>query len=248
MNAIQFAKQFTDIADAEIEVFLHSCKTILYFRDSAWVKKDNSDNFDIPMGSLHGAEACELVGLFLLNALKEIADPMDYGLYRDDGLIVVKKSACETERFSKSLRSTFARNGFNITLEKSLKRVEFFDVIMDLNQNSYRPYRKPNSETIYMSNQSNHPNYIKKQIPIMVNNRLNSLSKKKADFEFIKKNYQDALNKSSYKHELNYSEHCLHFFIKRTRESERKRRDGENNIFPAPPFPLGFNPKSADNF
>ena len=141
MNAIKFARQFTDITDEEIEIIVHSCKMILYFCDSVWVKKEKDDNFDIPMGSLHGAEACELVGLFLLNDMREIAKPTDYGLYRDDGLMVVQKSPCEIERLSKSIRSIFKRNGFNITIEKALKRVEFLDVILDLNDNSYRPYR-----------------------------------------------------------------------------------------------------------
>ena len=184
------------------------------------------------MGSLHGAEACELVGLFLLNELKECAEPGAYGLYRDDGLMVVQKSACEMERLSKMIRSIFKRHGLNITIEIDLKRVEFLDVIMDLQQNSFRPYKKPNSETIYMSKLSNHPNYIKKQIPLMVNNRLNSLSKRKSDFDFVKTNYQDALKKSHYDNELKYTNPTA----KQATNGKKKRR--RKIIYFQPPFSL----------
>ena len=84
------------------------------------------------MGSLHGAEICELVGLYLLDKLKKIFNPSDYGLYRDDGLVLVKKTACEMERTSKSIRSIFATSGFKIIIEAGLKKVNFLDVVLDL--------------------------------------------------------------------------------------------------------------------
>ena len=231
LDSINFARQYTNVDDNEIEIILHSCKTILFYDKSVWVKKNNTDNFDIPMGSLHGAEACEIVGLFLLNDLKECVEPGTYGLYRDDGLMVVKKSACEMERLSKAIRSIFAKNGLKITIEIGLKRVEFLDVIMDLRENSFRPYKKPNSETVYMSKLSNHPNYIKKQIPLMVNNRLNTLSKRKSDFDYVKPNYQDALKKSNYDHELK------HYDSKDQQAKKRKKRQ-RKIIYFQPPFSL----------
>ena len=42
------------------------------------------------MGSYDGAEVCELVGLFILNELKNEVKKEDIGLYRDDGLLVLK--------------------------------------------------------------------------------------------------------------------------------------------------------------
>jgi hypothetical protein len=111
-EAISFARSYTDITDNEIEIIMHSCKTVLFFNNSIWVKKNNPDAFDIPMGSLHGAEVCELVGLHLLDKMKEIAKTGSYGLYRDDGLMIVNKSSCEIERFCKSLRSLFSQHGF----------------------------------------------------------------------------------------------------------------------------------------
>ena len=183
------------------------------------------------MGSLHGAESCELVGLHLLNELTRILNREEFGLYRDDGLIVTDKPKCSIERLAKSIRSIFNNKGFKITVEIGLKRAEFLDVVLDLNLNSYRPFRKPNSETIYMSKDSNHPRYIKKQIPAMVNKRLNLLSKNKSDFDFVKSTYDDALKKSRYQPELE--------FVNKTAEptcTKRKRR--RNIIYFQPPFSL----------
>ena len=67
LKALDFGRKFITISSQDIDIIMHSCKTILYYDKSFWIKKNNSDLFDIPMGSFHGAEACELVGLFLLN-------------------------------------------------------------------------------------------------------------------------------------------------------------------------------------
>ena len=231
MKALDFGKKYIDISDDDINIIFHSCKTVLYHNSEIWVKKDNQDLFDVPMGSLHGAEICELVDLLLLDKMRKIVNPRDCGLYRDDGLLVVQKSACEMERFSKSLRKLFLDNGFKITIEIGLKRVEFLDIIMDLNSDSFRPFRKPNSEIIYMSSQSNHPDHIKKQIPTMVNKRLCSLSKSKTDFNYIKDDYEQALKKSHYDvklEHLNSSEHT------RCNPGKKKRR--RKIIYFQPPF------------
>ena len=42
------------------------------------------------MGSYDGAEVCELVGAYILNALATKYDKEQIGLYRDDGLAVFK--------------------------------------------------------------------------------------------------------------------------------------------------------------
>ena len=56
------------------------------------------------MGSFDGAEICELVGLFILNKLSNIIPTKDLGLYRDDGLAVLRnKSGPEMERTRKNI-------------------------------------------------------------------------------------------------------------------------------------------------
>jgi hypothetical protein len=55
------------------------------------------------MGSFDGAEICELVGLFILNHLGKKFGNENIGLYRDDGLAIIKsKSARLLEKLEKS--------------------------------------------------------------------------------------------------------------------------------------------------
>ena len=67
-DSINFAKQYTNIPDRDIDIIMQSRKSLLFNNNKAWIKKDNS-SFDVTMGSYDGAEVCELVGLFILNDL-----------------------------------------------------------------------------------------------------------------------------------------------------------------------------------
>ena len=72
------------------------------------MKKNGEGLFDISMGSYHGAEVCELVGLFLLSKLLAIFGAGNYGLYRDDGLAVVKNISDRcADNIRKKLKKTF---------------------------------------------------------------------------------------------------------------------------------------------
>ena len=42
------------------------------------------------MGSFDGAEICELVGLYIQSNLENILPKSNFGLYRDDGLILLR--------------------------------------------------------------------------------------------------------------------------------------------------------------
>ena len=73
-----------------MRVIKHSRKSLLFFKNEAWTKKSSNNCFDVTMGSYDGAEICELVGLHILDELSKILNKNDTGLYRDDGLIVLK--------------------------------------------------------------------------------------------------------------------------------------------------------------
>ncbi len=72
LKALDFARKFTEISNDDVDIILLSCKTILLNGGATWAKKNCDGLFDIPMGSFHGAEVCELVGLFLLDKLQAI--------------------------------------------------------------------------------------------------------------------------------------------------------------------------------
>ena len=65
-----------------------------------------------------------------------------------------------------------------------MKIVNYLDVMLNLNEGSYRPYKKPNEETNYILVIPDHPPSILKQLPKSIEKRLSSLSSSK---EFSKK-------------------------------------------------------------
>ena len=66
------------------------------------------------MGSLDGAETCELIGLYLLSQLQHLG--ISIGLYRDDGLAASKFSAQKTENIKKEIVKIFQENSLKITI------------------------------------------------------------------------------------------------------------------------------------
>ena len=76
------------------------------------------------MECFDGAEVCELVGTFILNKLKNVFQNNTFGLYRDDGLAVIKGlSGPEIERLKKNVVKTFKDYGLNVTIEANLHTV-----------------------------------------------------------------------------------------------------------------------------
>ena len=68
-------------------------------------KKDGSNSlFDVTMGSFDGAEICELVGLLILNHLRTRFGKGNIGLYRNDGLAIIKS------KFARLLDKTMGVN------------------------------------------------------------------------------------------------------------------------------------------
>ena len=151
------------------------------------------------MGSYDGAEICELVGLYISDKLKNEVNKKNTGLYRDDGLIVVRnKNGPESEKIRKNIIKTFKDIGFQIEILTMLKIVDFLDVTFNLSENSYKPYKKPNDKLLYINTESNHPPEILKHIPISINKRLNQNSSNEKIFNESKKEYETALKQSGY--------------------------------------------------
>ena len=75
----------------------------------------------------------------------------------------------------------FKQKGLQIIIECNLKVVNYLDVTFNLNDGSYRPYRKPNDETHYFHIQSDHPSSIIKQHPWSIEKRSSQLSSPKND-------------------------------------------------------------------
>ena len=46
-TAIEFAKKYTDISDSDLQIIKHSRKSLLFHNNEAWVKKTDTDIFDV---------------------------------------------------------------------------------------------------------------------------------------------------------------------------------------------------------
>ena len=62
-KGIILRKKYTIIKAQKFRTLLHRKIPLLFKNNEARVKKEDSKDFDITIGSFHGAEMCELVGL-----------------------------------------------------------------------------------------------------------------------------------------------------------------------------------------
>ena len=229
-SAINFAKKYTTIEDRDIKLIKHTCKTILTFNKKTWIKKDDDNLFDVPMGSFFGAELCDLIGLYILSKLENLYDIKGIGLYRDDGVAIIEhKNNQHLENMKKKTIKIFKDIGFKITIDTGATKCNFLDVTLDLSNNEFKPYKKENTEIRYINNNSNHPKIIKKNLPAMVENRLIRLSKNRKTFNENICTYQNALNKSNFKHKLTYREDV-------NEQKKKNKNRSRKTIYFNPPF------------
>ena len=146
-----------------------------------------------------------MVGLYLLNKLSQTIGRSSVGLYRDDGLAAIgSRSGRQLDQLRKQIVQLFKVEGLSVTIEANLLRTDFLDVLLDLENNKYSPYRKPNNKPLYINSKSNHPPNIKKELPNMINRRLSDLSCNKEEFDRAKGQYEAALEASGHKAELKF--------------------------------------------
>ena len=225
-NALSFAKRHIAVSKEDIDIIFHARKSLLFNDNETWMKK-NGGLFDVTMGAFDGAEVCELVGTYLLNLIGNKYNSSDIGLYRDDGLAVFKNtSGPQNEKIKKEFQKIFRDNDLDIIITCNMKVVDYLDVTLNLDDGTFRPFRKPDDETNYIHCDSDHPPNIIKQLPISIEKRLSSLSSSKEIFDQSKTHYQDALRKSGHTYDLKYNP---------VTENNRRRRR-RNVIWFNPPY------------
>ena len=72
---------------------MQSRRTLSFNLKESWLKKSGNEEFDVPMGYFDGAEVCELVGVYILHLLRSVIRKENVGLYRDDGLGILRNSS-----------------------------------------------------------------------------------------------------------------------------------------------------------
>ena len=237
-EAITFARSITHIEDETIEIIKNARKSLLFFNGKTW--KKTSTLFDVTMGAYDGAEICELVGLLILERMKTNFPELTFGLYRDDGLAVHKKTRkAKMEQRKKAIIRMFKTMGLEITIETNCRIVNFLDVTMDIAEGKFWPYSKENSKIQYIHKESNHPPYVLKQVPTSVENRLNSISCDKDSFERSKGPYEKALKESGHSKKLTYKANI---------EKTKKKRRNRKIIWYNPPFNIQVSTNIGQEF
>ena len=238
LKAINHAKHYTEILDKEIDIIIHAKRTLVFNGGEPWKKKGNDSGCDVTMGSLDGAETCELVVCYILSLLQQTYGK-SIGPYRDDGLGISTLSAKQTEKAKQHICKVFSDNGLRITIEVNKKVVNFLDVTLDLKTGQYKPYMKPNNKLQYVNVHSSHPPAILKSIPQSINKRLSEISSCKEAFYKAAPTYQQALNESGFDFKLHY-EDSQPEIIKRSRK--------RNIIWFNPPYDLSVKTNIGKEF
>lgn len=239
IETISWAKQYHKFTKEEEEVILNARKTFLFHNNTPWVKKGNKD-FDVTMGAFDGAEICELVGLYILHRLENFIDREHVGLYRDDGLAVLKGSGPQIERKRKQIFGMFKNLGLQITSIGNIKKTDFLDLQLDLEKNQFRPYHKTNQIPEYVNIKSNHPPMIIKEIPKIIERRVSTLSASENVFNEEKPFYEKALANAGYKNKLEYNDS--------TPETKEKRKRSRKVTWFNPPFSASVKTNIAAKF
>ena len=113
----------------------------------------------------------------------------------------------------------FKNKGLDIIINCNMKIVNYLDVTLNLNDGSYRPYKKPNEETNYIHVNFDHPRSISKQLPMSMEKWLSSLSSSKDIFEEAAPYYEQHISNCRYKEKLNYQDPTSpNLIIKRKRQ------------------------------
>ena len=137
---------------------MNARKTLLLHHEEPWMKKNEEDDFDVPMGCHDGVEIYEVVGTFILKKISPtMQEQNNVGLYRDDGLGIFRNMwRPNIERKKKEIIQMFINFGLSITVTNNVISANYLDVNFDLTKDISKPYRKPNDEPIYINRHSNH--------------------------------------------------------------------------------------------
>ena len=122
----------------------------------------------------------------------------------------------------------------SIAIKTNLKFVDFLNICLNLRDNTYQPYRKPNSEPIYINKSSNHSKNTIKDLPKAIEKRLLDTSCNQGVFKAALIIYEEALRKSGFNEKLSYTENNSN----NLRKKEEKRRRKRSIIWFNPPYLL----------
>ena len=226
-DSLIFAQRYSNMSNQDKEVIFHCRKSLLFHNNDPWIKNKGNKEFDVAMGSHDGAEICELVGIFILSLIAQKYRKEDTGLYRDDGLSIIRsRSGRQADVYRKDITKIMKDQGLKIEVKSNLKVVDYLDITFNLNDGSYKPFNKPNNNPRYVHVQSSHPPNITKQIPKSISNRISVNSCSEIIFNEAAPYYNNILKNCGYSETISYSGNQIN-----TNENEEQiaPNEGEGN-------------------
>ena len=155
------------------------------------------------MGAYDGDEVCKLVCTFLLEKNSEICNKSSIGLYRDNGLSIFRNiSGAQLVKIKKKLQRLFKEYDLERTAESNQKIVNYRDETLNLQDDTFRPYHKPDDQIQYIHTESNHTPNIIKHIPASIETCLSKLSSAEIIFKESTTHYENNLRQSGYNKKL----------------------------------------------
>ena len=133
----------------------------------------------------------------------------------------------KTDRIRKEVIKIFKEIGFKIELQTNLKVVDFLDITFNLSSDTYKPYRKPDDNLLYVNTSSSHPPQILKQLPTSAAKRLSKNSSSLEIFNSAKVGYENTLENSGYS--------SINLSYTQTRENQPKH-NRSRKIWFNPPY------------
>ena len=68
-KALNFVIQITPIGESDLRIMMDFRKTLLFHGSKPFTKREDSENFDVPMGCFDGPEVCVWGGNYVVNQL-----------------------------------------------------------------------------------------------------------------------------------------------------------------------------------
>ena len=145
----------------------------------------------------------------MLNLLSKKYNKNDFGLYLDDGLVVLKnKSEPQSDHVKKNIQKIFKEHALDIIIQCNMKIVNYLDVTFDLNGGTYKPYKErnyiPNNEIKYIHKDSNHRPSVIREIQLSIESTLSILSFNEKIYQEAVPPYQKAFQNSGHRHTFTY--------------------------------------------
>lgn len=156
------------------------------------------------MGAYDSAQIADLIGFYVLDYLGRIVEHKQMSLYGDDGIIYIpiSNNPLMSKIMEKVIRA-FKLLGLKIEISSNLKIVDYLDITLNLNDNTFKSYLQVNETPDYINIHFNHRVVILKQIPNTISSRINCLSSNKDVFKKSKKKlYENTLQKSELKNNI----------------------------------------------